>query len=122
MRRNTGSARVRLVDPLRRDLESLPQAISSWGKRHHAPGLATYSIYDRQLGRDREGIEIHSSHHMKSAGCVIVDPNIFEELGHAIIAMINEAGSAFLNIRLDGVAITASKASPFPPIIDTCYR
>src|SRR5262249_26665405 len=75
-----------------------------------------------QLGRDREGIEIHGSHHMESAGCVLVDPSVFEELRHAIIAMTDDAGSAFLYIGLDRVAITTAKASPFPPIIDLTQR
>jgi len=78
------------------DLEITPEAIGSWGKRHHAIGLASDSIYDGQLGRDREGIEIHGSHHMESAGCVLVDPSVFEELRHAIIAMTDDAGRAFL--------------------------
>jgi hypothetical protein len=104
------------------DFEITPEAIGSWGKHHHAIRLAGDSIYDSQLGRDRKGIEIHSPHHMESAGCVLVDPSVFEELRYAIIAMTDEAGSVFLYIGLDGVATAAGKASPFPPIIDLTQR
>jgi len=77
------------------DFEITPEAIGSWVKRHHAIGLAGDSIYDSHLRRDREGIEIYSSDYMESARCALVDPSVFEELGQAIIAMIDWAGSAF---------------------------
>ena len=77
------------------DFEITPEAIGSWVKRNHAIGLAGDSIYDSHLRRDREGIEIHSSDYMESARCALVEPSVFEELGQAIIAMIDWAGSAF---------------------------
>ena len=94
-----------------------PETVGSWGSRHGAIGLAEDTIYDPQLGRDREGIELHPASHMASAGCVVIDRSRWTEFKRKVMAMIEDAGQAFLHIGLNGAAITPTRASPLPPII-----
>ena len=93
----------------------IDNSAGSWGKRHGAIGLNDDTIWDPQLGRHREGIEIHSSNHDTSAGCVITSK--FSKLKAAIFAMIKASGQAFLHIGPTGAAITPTKVSPLPPVI-----
>jgi hypothetical protein len=94
-----------------------PEAVGSWGSRHGAIGLNNDSIYDPQLGRDREGIELHPASHMASAGCVVIDRSRWAEFKRQVLAMIEEAGQAFLHIGPNGAAITPTRVSPLPPVI-----
>ncbi len=97
------------------DFPITPEDIGDWGRRHGAIGINGNTIPDKQLGRDREGIEIHAAYHMASAGCIVVQE--FDRLKHAIMGLINDDGHAFLHVGPTGAAITAEKASPLPSII-----
>jgi hypothetical protein len=97
------------------DFPLTPEEVGGWGKRHGAIGINGGTIPDKQLGRDREGIEIHAAHHMASSGCVVVEE--FDRLKRAVTRLINDAGHAFLHVGPTGAAITADSASPLPPII-----
>jgi hypothetical protein len=100
--------------------EVTPTTVGSWGARHDAVGLANDSIYDRQLGRDRDGIEMHASPHFTSAGCVVVDR--WAEFKRTLFAFIDGMGHAFLHVGPSGAIITAAKASPLPPMIYLAER
>ncbi len=97
------------------DFPITPEDVGRWGHRHGAIGINGDTIPDKQLGRDREGIEIHASHHMASAGCVVVEE--FDQLKHSIFAMIESVGHAWLHVGPSGAAITPNKESPLPPVI-----
>lgn len=100
--------------------EITPSAVGSWGARHGAVGLANDSIYDRQLGRNRDGIEMHASSHFTSAGCVVVDQWV--EFKRTLFAFIDGMGQAFLHVGPTGAIITAAKTSPLPPMIYLAER
>lgn len=99
------------------DFPVTPESVGSWGSRHGAIGLNDGTIYDKQLGRDRDGIEIHASGHMASAGCVVVSHSDFGALKKEVTALIATFGRAFLHIGPDGASITPEKRSPLQPFI-----
>ena len=80
-----------------------------WGKRHKALGLNGDEIYDRQLGRDREGIEMHAAYHLASAGCVAVEN--WDKARAKILAMVNQFGHAFLHIWPDMATVTPERST-----------
>ena len=91
-----------------------PEDVGSWGARHGAMGLNHDDpIYDPQLHRNREGIELHPAHGDRTEGCVGIRDG-WSAFKKAVLAMIDNAGSAFLHIGPEGAAITPAKASPLP--------
>lgn len=86
----------------------IDDSVGRWGARHGALGLNGGTIYDVQLGRDRDGIEIHEQHHGATAGCVGISDR-FRELKVAIAVMVETFGGAFLHITPAGATITPWK-------------
>ena len=80
-----------------------------WGKRHKALGLNGDEIYDRQLGRDREGIEMHGAYHLASAGCVAIEN--WDKARAKILAMVNQFGHAFLHIWPGMATVTPERST-----------
>jgi hypothetical protein len=89
------------------DYPITPGAIGNWGRHHGAVGLNNNSIFDDQLKRDREGIELHATGHFSSAGCVVVLRKVFNEVKKTIFALIETAGHAFLHVTPEGAEITS---------------
>ena len=79
-----------------------------WGKRHHALGLNGDELYDRQLGVDREGIEMHGAYHLASAGCVAVEH--WDKARAKIVTMIGEFGHAWLHVWPGVATVTPEKS------------
>ena len=86
--------------------EITPSDVGPWGQRHGALGLDGDTMWDKQLRRDREGIEIHAARG-GTAGCVGVRD--FQTFKHAVHAMIEKFGSAFLHVLPGGAAVTPQK-------------
>lgn len=84
----------------------IDDSAGDWGVKHHALGLNNDTIPDPQLGRDRDGIEIHASDHWESAGCFVLAPEVFKQVSETIRDMIRDAGQAFLHVWPDIVSIT----------------
>lgn len=82
-----------------------------WGARHGAldlTGTDRGEIWDPQLGRHREGIELHGGGYA-TEGCVAVKQ--WPRAKHAILAMIHAAGRAFLHVWPGSVTITPMRSS-----------
>jgi len=86
--------------------EVTPSDVGPWGSRHGALGLDGDTMWDKQLHRDREGIEIHAAEG-GTAGCVGVRD--FRSFKRAVLAMIDKFGSAFLHVFPGGAAVTPQK-------------
>lgn len=86
-----------------------PGDVGSWGARHGAIGVNHDDcVYDRQLGRCREGVEIHADYDGRTAGCVGVER--FAEAKRAILAMVDKFGRAFLHVWPGHVSVTPERS------------
>lgn len=90
------------------DHEVTPDEVGSWGRRHGAIGLAGGEIWDPQLHRTREGIEIHPSTLYSTHGCVGIDRRQWPEFKRRLEAML-AMGHAWLHVTPAGVTITPTK-------------
>lgn len=84
-----------------------PDSEGSWGKRHGALDLTgddRGEMWDRQLGRHREGVEMHADVDGRTEGCVGVED--WKSAKRKILAMIAEQGHAYLHVWPRGVSIT----------------
>ena len=89
------------------DYPITPKDIGPWGSRHGAIGLAGDEIYDRRLGRDREGIELHAATNdsLMTEGCVAIARREWIAVKRAVLAMIDMSGHAYLHIDPTGARI-----------------
>lgn len=97
------------------DHEITPADVGRWGARHGAIGLDGDEMPDKQIGRHREGIEIHAADYDATEGCVGIRSG-FKDLKSRIFAMIDTAGAAFLHVWPGQVTITPQK-DPDAPIV-----
>lgn len=87
-----------------------PDSQGSWGARHGALDLTGSDrgvIRDPQLGRDREGIELHGGS-FATLGCVAIKQ--WAKAKRKILSMI-KAGGAFLHVSPGAVSITPIRSS-----------
>ena len=89
------------------DYEITPDDVGSWGSRHGAIGIAHDEIWDVRLRRYREGIELHAATNdsLKTEGCVAIERQQWAAVKRAVLAMIDEAGHAFLRVGPNGARI-----------------
>lgn len=81
-----------------------PDAVGRWGTRHGAIGLADGEIWDKRLGRYREGIELHAATRSGStAGCIGVEG--WRDFKGKVLAVISEFGHAFLHVGPSGASV-----------------
>lgn len=93
------------------DYEISPDSTGDWGSRHGALDLTGTDrgvIHDPQLGRDREGIELHGGAH-STEGCVSIDQ--WSSAKRKIRAMIDRFGRAFLHVWPGAVTVTPMRSS-----------
>ena len=83
-----------------------PGTIGPWGRRNGAIGINNNAIYDKSLGRMRQGIEIHAAHSasMVTQGCIAIAGSQFREFRRHVLAMVRKHGTVFLNVGRDGKA------------------
>ena len=81
----------------------IDDSAGDWGQRHNALGLDGGTIHDPQLGKDREGIELHAGT-SSTLGCVAFEN--WRALKRAILAMEEKSGTAFLHVWPGSVTIT----------------
>ncbi|MER2193330.1 hypothetical protein ABS771_08465 [Methylobacterium brachiatum] len=90
-----------------------PGAIGPWGRQHGALGINNNRIWDAQLGRFRDGIELHSasSAKMLSAGCLAINREQWSEFRSRALDFYRRNGNrAFLKVDSKGNAsITAER-------------
>jgi hypothetical protein len=95
------------------DFPVTPKEVGSWGKRHDAIGINHNTIVDpKYKPGTREGIEIHSQSGRRTYGCVGVETTQWGSFKRDLFAMIDAFGGAWLHIRPEGAAITASREPP----------
>ncbi len=96
------------------DYEVTPDAVGAWGKANGALGIANGHIWDKTLGRMREGIELHAAHsaNMISSGCLAFAKGQFDEVKGHVLKMVREKGHAYLHVGSNGASITSTKAPP----------
>ena len=89
------------------DYEITPDDVGPWGSRHGAIGIAHDEIWDVRLRRYREGIELHAATNdsLKTEGCVAIERQQWAAVKRAVLAMIDEAGHAFLRVGPNGARI-----------------
>ncbi|CAM3270716.1 hypothetical protein JHFBIEKO_4803 [Methylobacterium mesophilicum] len=90
-----------------------PGTIGPWGRQHGALGINGNRIWDAQLGRFRDGIELHSasSAKMLSAGCLAINREQWGEFRSRALDFYRRNGNrAFLKVDSKGNAsITAER-------------
>ena len=99
------------------DYPITPNGIGPWGRAHGALGINNDHIYDKALGRMREGIEMHIGHSMNliTEGCLAFDKEQFPKLKARIAEMIKRNGAAYLHVGKNGASITPRRAEGLNP-------
>lgn len=89
-----------------------PNAIGPWGRANNAIGINNNQIYDKTLGRMRDGIELHaaSGASMMSAGCLAILKSQYAEFRTHTLDFVKRHGRAWLKVDANGQAsITADR-------------
>ena len=96
-----------------------PNAIGAWGRANGAIGINNDHIWDKSLGRMRDGIEMHVGHsfNLITEGCLAFEKEQFPKLKARINQMIQEHGHAYLHVGKDGASIT-----PTPSLVDEARK
>ena len=90
-----------------------PDAVGAWGASHDALGINNNSIYDRTLGRYREGIEMHAGGaSLLSEGCLVVPKDKWPGLRAKIKKYYDHGGHPTLHVDKQGASITAAPSVP----------
>ena len=92
-----------------------PGTIGPWGRANNALGINNNQIWDKTLGRMRDGIEFHaaSNANKMSAGCIAIAKERYEKFRAHVLEFTKKNGAAYLTIGPDGAAsITATPPKP----------
>ncbi len=88
-----------------------PGTIGPWGRQNNALGINNNQIWDKTLGRMRDGIEFHAASNADklSAGCIAIAKERYEKFRAHVLQFIEKNGAAYLTVGPDGSAsITAT--------------
>lgn len=87
-----------------------PGTIGPWGQAHDALGINNNQIWDKALGRMRDGIEFHaaSNANMMTAGCIGIAKEQYGKFREHVLAYVKKNGAAYLTVRPDGSAAITS--------------
>lgn len=94
------------------DHEITPNSVGPWGRSVGALGIANEHIWDKALGRMREGIELHMGHsaNLITEGCVAFERSQWPKVKSQVLSMIREHGHAYLHVGPNGASITPRRA------------
>lgn len=88
------------------DYPITPNAIGEWGLEHGALGLNNDHIWDADLGRWREGIELHpGSGQLFTEGCIAFPRELWPEIRQEILKQIGEGRKLYLHAHPNGFSI-----------------
>ena len=83
-----------------------PGTIGPWGRAHGALGINNNAIWDKNLGRMRQGIEFHAASNANriTSGCLGIAREQYGRFREHVLDMYKRHGRAFLTVGRDGRA------------------